>query len=151
MISLPLNIKNGKIVNKQIFDVLIESLSDGRHKMEIDDFTERSNKQNKYYWKVIVPAVKNGLRHIGWDEIKTNDDAHEFIKDQFFKRTLVNHETGERKDIPGSTGNLTPREFNEFIEAVVKWGAEFLGIQIPFPNEPMFVHYDDKVKATIIE
>jgi len=151
MISLPLNIKNGKIINKSSFDILIATLSDGRHKMEIDDFTERSNKQNKYYWKVIVPAIREGLRHIGWDEIKSNDDAHEFIKDQFLKRTLVNVETGERKEIPGSTGNLSPKEFNEFFESVIKWSAEFLGLQIPFPNEPILAHYDNKVKATIIE
>lgn len=95
--------------------------------------------------------VRQGLRDVGWDEIKTNDDAHEYIKKEFLQKTITNHKTEEKKTIPGSTAELTTKEFCEFIEAVVKWAVEFLNIQIPFPNEPIIAFYDNEVEAVIIQ
>ena len=135
MISIVVLVKGGKINNYQNLESALEVLNDGNHRIQIEEIKDRSLSQNKYYWKVMVPAVKEGLRDVGWDEIKTDDDAHEYIKDEFLKRELKNHETGKTKVIPGSTSRLSTKEFGELIEAVIKWAVEFLGVQIPFPNE----------------
>lgn len=135
MISIVIQVKKGKIINYQNLESVIEVLNDGNHRIQIEEIKNRSLSQNKYYWKVMVPAVKEGLRDMGWDEIKTDDDAHEYILEEFLKREIKNHETGKIKVIPGSTSRLSTKEFGEFIDAVVKWAVEFLGIQIPFPNE----------------
>ncbi len=150
MIQISVNIKNHRITN-QALNVALGVLDDGKYQIEITEITNRSIPQNKYYWKVIVPAVKDGLRHAGWEEIKSNEDAHEFIKLMFLTKILINKSTGECKEITGSTASLTTKEFIAFMEEVIKWGAEFLGLQIPFPNEVILAKYDEQVKATIIE
>ena len=44
---------------------------------------------------------------------------------------------GEQKiiEITGSTADLSTVEFNELIDRVIQWAAEFLSIQISLPNE----------------
>lgn len=151
MTTLIVNIKDGEITNKAIVKTAFNTLADGKYKVEINEFKERSNPQNRYYWKVIVPTVKDGLRHNGWDEIKSNYEAHEYLKHTFLRRVVYNEATNKKIELPGTTTNLSTKEFNDFIEAVVKWGVEFLGLQIPFPNEAMIAHWDNEVNATIIQ
>ena len=79
--------------------------------------------------------VFDGLVAMGFAEVKTFDDAKMVIKALFCKRSIVNHDTGETIEIIKDTSALTKAEFNELIENVIKWGSEYLGIQIPFPNE----------------
>lgn len=151
MTTIVVNIKDNEIINKAVIKTAFSILDDGKYRVQIEAINERSLPQNKYYWKVIVPEVQQGLKAMGWDEIKHNEDAHEFIKKEFLQRTITNHISNEKKVIPGSTANLTTKEFNELIDAIIKWGVEFLGIQIPFPNEVMIAHFDSEVNATIIQ
>jgi len=82
--------------------------------------------------------------------VKDNNDAHEVLKHLFLKKKIVNKETGELiTEIAGSTAKLTTVEFNFFIEEIIKFGAEFLKIAIPYPNESivMFADYDNEEKT----
>jgi len=126
-------ISNGKIT-KHI------SVEDGYYFVSIKSKKARSLQQNKYYWAVMVPLVKIGLAHIGYDEIRTNEDAHNVIKGLFLKKEIVNKISGEV--MPGgykSTTELNTLEFNELIESVQKWAVEYLGIDIPNPNEKLIL------------
>lgn len=79
--------------------------------------------------------VKDGLREIGYNEVRTNDDAHEVLKHLFLKKNYANESTGEVITVPGSTANLKTYEFNQFLEDIWQWAATYLNIQIPQPNE----------------
>jgi hypothetical protein len=143
----------GSISNKKVVADAFNQLEDGRYKVVISSYKKRSLPQNAYYWAAMLPMVKDGLREVGYNEVKSLDDAHEILKHLFLKRKLSNDNTGDEIVIPGSTAKLTTIEFNTFIDEVIRWAAEYLGIQIPLPNEPlvMFAEYDENVKAIIVE
>lgn len=105
--------------------------------MIIKDARTRSLPQNAYYWGVIVPLVRQGLYDAGYDEVKTNMDAHEVIKHLHLRKRVVSKQTGDVIDIAGSTAGLSVIEFNTLIEDVCRWSAEFLGVVIPSPNQQM--------------
>ena len=101
--------------------------------------------------------VLEGLQDAGFNEIKDVSTVHELLKKMFLERKLVSEKTGDEISIPGSTAKLSTTEFNVFIDEVIRWGSEYLSIQIPMPNEQMDIfnaliasHHND-IQATIIE
>jgi len=131
--------EKAKIQNPAKLVEVLKSLNPGDYYILIKDYKKRSLKQNAYYWSVVVPMVKDGLNDQGWDEIRYAEEAHEVIKGQFLSKSVPNTLTGEILEIRGSSSDLTTTEFLAFIDQVIKWAAEFLGIQIPYPNEKMIV------------
>lgn len=129
--------KSRKVMNPGDLRRAMQELSDGKHLLTFKDLRKRSIPQNSYYWAVIVPLVRRGLYEIGYDEVKSDEDAHEIVKGLFIKKQLANHLTGEVIEFAGSTKELTVPEFNELIERVIKWAAEYLGIVIPSPNQEL--------------
>jgi len=117
------------------FRETMNMLKPGKYKIVITDARKRSIPQNSYYWGVVVPMVRKGLYDQGFDEIRTNDQAHAVIKRYHLKNEVVSKDTGHVLEQDGTTTELTPATFNDFIERVARWAAEYLGIAIPSPNE----------------
>jgi len=111
------------------------SLPDGRYLMKIDSSKKRSNNQNRYWWGIVVPMVREGLRDMGYDDVKTNEDAHEILKHLFLKKKVESSSNGDIIEVTGNTSKLSTVEFNLLIDEVIKWAATYLNIQILFPNE----------------
>jgi len=130
-----INIADKKIINLDEMKKVFNDLKDGRYLIRIDDARKRSLPQNNYYWGVVVPLVRAGLYEQGFDEIRTNDQAHAIIKRYHLKNEVVSKDTGDILEQDGSTTELTPPAFNDFIERVARWAAEYLGIAIPAPNQ----------------
>lgn len=57
-------------------------------------YKQRSNKQNSYYWVVIVEHWKNIILQ-EWGEIWTTQDTHEFLKTNLNSEVFVDENTGE--------------------------------------------------------
>lgn len=153
MIDFVLHIKGGAITNKSVVRDRFNNLQDGRYQVTIKSIKKRSLPQNKYYWGIVVPMVKQGLREAGYDEVKTNEDAHEVLKHLFLKKEIRSTLDDNAIVIAGSTAELKTVEFNAFLEDVWKWSSEYLGVVIPAPNQQsvIWAEYDSEVKATIIE
>lgn len=153
-----LHIKDSAVLNTVKFNQAFNNLKDGKYLIRIDSFKKRTLNQNAYYHGVVVPMIKHGLNNIGYNEVRTNEDAHEVLKHLFLKRNIVNHNTGEvMATIAGSTANLKTVEFNSFLEDIWQWAKEYLNIHIPAPNEqtvlfdkPMIAHYEENLKCTIV-
>ena len=130
-----MNINQGKITNRKKVAEEFSALTDGYYLCDLKLKKTRSLNQNRFWWGIMVPAVKDGLRDIGYREVKTDNDAHEVIKGLFLKKQIGT--PGEQKiiEITGSTADLTTVEFNELIDQVIHWSVEFLGVQIFLPNE----------------
>jgi hypothetical protein len=96
---------------------------------------KRSNSQNGYLWAVVNQMVCRRLIDLGHDV--SIEETHDFLKASFNYKELVNEDTGEVFKIPRGTSELSTKEFSEYIERVVRFGAEILGIIIPLPNEQM--------------
>lgn len=140
----------GTILNMADFRQAFDRMKDGKILLTMKDYRKRSIPQNAYYWVVVVPMVRKALYDTGWDDIQTNDDAHEALKKQFIKRKLVNKTTGEVVTMTGKSSLLTIPEFNEYIERICKWAAEYLSIVIPSPNQ-QYHEFEEYAQNPIVD
>lgn len=103
----------------------------------------RSNNQNSFYWGVVLPLVQKGLLN-ATGELRSNDNIHYKILLPLFAPTneIVNTDTGECIIERLTSSEMTTTQFCEYIMEVQKWGAEFLGIDIPNPNEENLLNFD---------
>lgn len=131
---------NLKMSNKDTFIKFAMSLNCKEFNITIEKKrSKRSNEQNRYYWGVVVQLMKQGLNDIGY---MVDDEAtHDFIKAEFNSKVIVNEGTGESKNIPMTTTNMTKTEFSEMIEKIKIFASEWLGVYIPDPNEQIEIDY----------
>jgi hypothetical protein len=122
--------------------------------------SSRSLQQNSLYW-VYIDILSQELGH-------SKDEMHELVKYKFLKLkrfiSVVNGKsvilaledgiyvdvsTGEIHDIEkvepydkiGSTATLTKSEFIDFIDSLITWAKDFLGITLPSPEEQQTINY----------
>ena len=111
--------ENDKLImdNKKVFNDFINSLQDGDYTMCITrNIDKRSINQNNYYQGVCLPIILRGLQDVGYVEVKTKEDANQFVK------YIIGVE---------ETSKLNSIEFNEFLEKIAHWASSFLGVVIP--------------------
>ena len=94
----------------------------------------RSNQQNAYLWGVVYPAVLLGLKDAGW-EITHEEQVHEYCKQAFAAREVINKDTGEVLSLPSSTARMQTAEFNAYVDKIKAFALEYLNVTIPEPNE----------------
>jgi len=100
----------------------------------------RSNDQNAYYWGVIIPIVLQAFIDLG-NELQHNNPehaqiVHEFLKDKFLNNGLdLVDAKGQAHKTGASTRRLTTAQFDEYKNKIQQFGAEYLNVQIPDPNE----------------
>lgn len=129
-----LNIRDKKILNPKAIKTLVESLKDGKWKVEISTLDKRSLDQNAYYWLMLSDYVQPGLYNMGWSDVKTKEDAHFFCGNMFLKVKMVNEQTGDVMERIRSTTDLSKMEMSAYWEDIWRWSAEYLGVVIPEPN-----------------
>jgi len=88
----------------------------------------RSTDQNRYYWGVVVPIVRRGLRDAGYP--LTDRDTHQALKQMFLS---VDCDFGLH--LTPSTTELSTEQMNEFVENIRLWAWEKLKVTIPEPGE----------------
>jgi hypothetical protein len=101
--------------------------------------SKRSDPQNRYYWGIVIKEIALRLRELGHQWI-SDEDVHDMMKLKF-NCEQVPSENGELMELPKSTTELTKTQFNEYVENVRVWAAEFLGLCIPDPNENLTMKF----------
>lgn len=84
--------------------------------------TQRSIRQNKFYWGVVIPIIGE------WTGELDHDDIHFGLKDRFLNKRNI-----KGLNMP-STKKLTTTEFEIYLERIKMWLAEE-GIVVPEPNQ----------------
>lgn len=109
----------------------IKSLK-GKHWVEIRKCRkQRTTNQNAYMWAVVYPAIREGLEE-AWGEQLTVEEVHDFLKDRFNSTLLVDRTTGDIKGRrPQSTADLDTATFAEYLNKVIRFAGEELGIEVP--------------------
>lgn len=97
-------------------------------------YDNRSNRQNKYYFGVVVQAQIACMRE-RFGEIVGVAAMHTFNKSNFFCKEIVDHGTGSVFKLPGSSRNLTTFEFEECLEKIRQFFHSEFDWSIPLPNE----------------
>lgn len=124
----------GKIINGEGLRAIIAKLRDGHYQVNLTAKRDRSLSQNAYFHGVVLPIVLEGLRDAGFDDVVDEEDAKSVVKNLFAKKWLHNPD-GLAVEYIQPTHRMTTIEFSEFIEKIIKFGAEYLNVQIPYPNE----------------
>ena len=103
----------------------------------------RSNNQNRYYWGLVLPLIQKGLLD-ATGELRSNNNIHYNILLPLFAPTneIINIDTGECINERLTSSEMTTTQFCEYIIEIQKWAAEFLGIDIPSPNEENLINFD---------
>ena len=83
---------------------------------------QRSNPQNNYLWGVPYKMIAD---YTG-DDI---DSVHHAMAEMFLTSP------GNVVKKVQSTTKLSTVEFNEYVEKIIRWAAEFLSLYIELPNE----------------
>lgn len=104
----------------------------GIHRVKITRCrNQRSMAQNAYLWAVVYPAVANGLEE-AWGERLSVEEVHEWCKGRFNSRLIVDRNTGDVKGRrPVSTTALDTAQCTEYIEKIIRFAAEDLGVEVP--------------------
>jgi len=140
-----IKIENGKLRFKQRSTVLfdISQFLDGDYTMTIERRKKkRSVFQNRYYWGVVVPLVRQGLIDVGYR--MTTEAVHEYLKGQFAITEVTNEHTGEILKTIGSTSEMTTSKMMDYFAEITQWSAEYLNVQIPQPNEQMQMNFENE-------
>lgn len=130
-------IKEGKlkITNRKGFDEDMFSLDGKQVVINIEKKkSKRSDAQNRYWWGVVIPIVKQGLKDAGFQDYRTGESVHELLKYKFLKADSIS-DHGEVLERIKSSTELSKGEFMELIAEVQQWSAEFLNCYIPDANE----------------
>lgn len=131
--------RQGDVININRVATALSALGDGTYLCRIEGARKRSNSQNRYFHGPLLTAVFEGLKDAGFNEVRDKEDAKQVIKELFLKRKIKNVNTGEIIQVTKDTHSLTREEMNIFIEEVIRWAVEYLGIVIPYPNEQLTI------------
>ena len=102
---------------------------------------KRSNGQNRYFHGLAIPIIKHRLIELGFEEAFDNEWVKDFVKFNCLKIEIVNPSTGELMQTLGKTSNLNTIEFGEMVEKLVRWCAQDLEIELPYPNEKLTLNF----------
>lgn len=137
-----ITIRGGKLVlphrSQLISDIKI--FKDGDYVLTIEKKSKkRSLSQNAYYWGVVVPLVKKGLNDVGYR--MTTEITHDYLKTNFNIIEIANEINGEIISFIGSTTEMSTSQMMDYFAKITQWAAEYLGVQIPEPNEQLKITF----------
>lgn len=129
-----IELTDGKVTKgRTLFSKLFKGLS-GRFVITIEKAKrKRSNNQNRYLWGCVYKFIQQGFEDLGNKE--SLETIHEFCKSRFLKKEIVHEETGEVMTFTKSTTELSTSEMMDYIADLQRFGAEYLNVIIPDPNE----------------
>ena len=141
-IAQKITIRGGKLVLPHRSQLIsdIAKFEDGDYVLTIEKKKKkRSLSQNAYYWGVVVPLVKKGLNDVGYR--MTTETTHDYLKTNFNIIEIANEINGEIISFIGSTTEMSTSQMMDYFAKITEWAAEFLGVQIPEPNEQLKITF----------
>lgn len=106
-------------------------------------FKKRSVQQNAVlHWYFSEIAEETGMY---MEDVKTQMARKYLTTEQLDKNDnlVCDPETGEVMTRVKSTTELSTVEFNEYTEQIRLWSNDFLGLQLPLPNENVELKFKD--------
>lgn len=120
--------------NIKAYKQYLNDLPSGRYKVRIENEDQRTLNQNSWF-HAVLPEIKMALNNMGYDEVKTNEDAKDVVKALFFKKEVTNGT--ETIEVIQGTSKTSKVDFTSKAEEIIKWAAEYLGIQIAPPEKQL--------------
>lgn len=134
------HMNSGEIQNKNSVRKFFAGLPDGKNLIEADNSKKRTCQQNRYLHGLLIPEFRKALVSVGYDSVRNDEQAKMIMKSMFLTRKIVNEDTGEVLEYVSDTHLLSATELNQLIEDVIKFCAENMSYQIPYPNEQLEIY-----------
>ena len=128
----------GQIKNKAQLKRFFDEMPNGKNLLTQKKANKRTLPQNAWFHSVL-PDIRDALREVGYNEVKTVDDAKKVVKGLFFKK-IISNGIDEIEIIEG-TSDTTKEDFVSRAEEIIIWGKEYLGIDIAPPNTQVTMFY----------
>lgn len=110
----------------------LKGLPEGRYKVVVSKSDKRTLSQNSWI-HAVIPGIRDALRDTaGYNEIRTVDDAKDFLKSMFFKKEVTNGV--ETVEIIQGTSDTSKLDFASKAEEIIIWASQYLGIDVAPPN-----------------
>ena len=93
--------------------------------------SKRSNRQNSYYWAVVVVMIRERVRELT-GELWTNESIHDWLKVKFNSKEVIFNDVVEI--IPMSSAGLMVGQFMDYLAKIRTWAMDVLDLDIPEPN-----------------
>ena len=120
--------------NIKAYKQYLNDLPAGRYKIKVENEDQRTGQQNRWLHSVL-PEIKLGLNNIGYDDVKTNEDAKDVIKALFFKKEVSNG--SETIEVIQGTSKTSKIDFTSKAEEIIRWCSEYLGIDVAPPDHQL--------------
>ena len=129
-------------VQKQIVPLYVDlktAIEKGRVvKVSVRSLATKTNEQLGYYWAVVLPAIQQALREQG-NEMSLAE-INNMLNDMFFSTVKTISWVGKngaqyvhQLKVKRSKSGATKDEFAYFLDKVIRWAAQELGIYIAPP------------------
>lgn len=130
-------IKEGKLTlaNRKRFEQDLQAFKDCSVELSVKKRNRRSTQANRYLWGVVYKEVEIRLRELGNDV--NADVVHEFLKGKFLTVPMLGDGGEVIEEMPGSTAELNSDEFTMYVEKIMRWASETIGLYIPAANEDL--------------
>jgi hypothetical protein len=129
---------DGSFKAKPLKDYL-DSLSEGKYKVTVTKSDKRTLLQNDWL-HAVLPGIRDALRDTaGYNEIRTTEDAKDFLKTMFFKKEITNGI--ETVEIIQGTSETSKLDFASKAEDIIIWAQQYLGIDIA-PSGKQFEFFE---------
>lgn len=127
-------VSDGRLVldARQAFIEAVRTLEGKQVVIELRQSRKRSNQQNRYYWGAVLPIIQYGMKQVG--VTMSIEQVHDLMKFKHLQTEYVTTD-GEIINSIGSTTDLNPIEFSDYIDRIREWALEYLNIDIPEPNQ----------------
>jgi hypothetical protein len=133
--------KGDEFQNSKKWKEFWSGAEDGRYLIKVQRHNKRSIPQNKWF-HAVLPGIKDALRDAGFDDIKTEEDAKDLVKYLFFRKTVTNGM--ESFDIVEGTSAQSKINFIDKSEEIIRWAAEYLGLDIAPPEKQLQIKHENK-------
>jgi hypothetical protein len=134
--SFTTHIENGRFTH--VPKGLINQFESKRIKVTIESEKNRSLKQNKYYFGVVITFCQDGILETQGERVSI-EQAHSFLKYNCNYLEITNTESGEIARMEKPTKNLTTIEWEIYTEQCRRFLKEWFGIQTPLPGEQLTI------------
>lgn len=115
-------------------DEYMRNVKDGEKiKVVVSKADKRTLQQNDWL-HAVLPDITKALREVaGYNEIRTTEDAKDFLKTMFFKKEISNGV--ETVAIIQGTSETSKLDFASKAEDIIIWAQTYLGIDIAPPGK----------------
>lgn len=108
-------------------------------RVEVKSLASKTTAQLGWYWGIVLPRVQQGLQEQG-NELSLAE-VNAFLNDKFFfTEKTVCWKTGQNEFVqvirtPRSKSGASKDEMSAFLDKVIRWAAQDLGVFIPSTDE----------------